>query len=72
MWIKVKYLRYLGAAPGIILLYTVLADKNWGLLGVAVFGIVIGGLLGYGIERLWFYVNRHPGGTRLSKFLIGR
>jgi hypothetical protein len=58
--------------PGFILLYTVIVDKNWGLLSVAIFAIVIMGLLGHGVERLWFYVNRHPGGTRLSKFLIGR
>jgi hypothetical protein len=70
--IKVKYLKYLFMVPGLVLLYTVLADKNWELLSVAIFAIIVGGLLGYGAERLWLYINRNPGGTRRSKFWIGK
>jgi hypothetical protein len=59
-------------APGLILLYTILIDQNWGLLGIAIFGIIVGALFGYGVERVWLYVNRNPGGTRWSKFWIGK
>jgi len=72
MPIKVKYIKYLFMVPGLILLYTALADRNWALLSASIFAIIVCGLLGYGVERLWFYVNRNPGGTRWSKFWIGR
>jgi hypothetical protein len=72
MWIKVKYFKYVCMVPGFLLLYTYVVDGKWGQVWGGVFAILIGGALGYGVERIWFYVNRHPGGTRLSKFLIGR
>jgi hypothetical protein len=59
-------------APGAIFLFVSLEDQNWADAGTALILTVILGLLGYGFERLWFYVNRHPGGTRWSKFWIGR
>jgi hypothetical protein len=72
MPIKVQYIRYLFALTGVLLLFAALSDKNWGLAGAAVLLTIGLGLLGYGVERLWFYINRNPGGTRLSRFLIGR
>ncbi len=72
MWIKLRYLKFVFMIPGSILLYIVFADRSWKLLGTAILAIVIGGVLGYGVERLYLYVNHNPGGTRWSKFLIGR
>jgi hypothetical protein len=57
---------------GVLFLFASLEDKNWVQAGVAIPLIAILGLFGYGIERLWFYINKHPGGTRWSKLLIGR
>jgi hypothetical protein len=72
MWIKLRYLKFVFMIPGSILLFTVFTDRSWHLLGTAILAIAIGGLLGYGVERLYLYVNHNPGGTRWSKFLIGR
>jgi DMSO reductase anchor subunit len=72
MPIKIHYFKYLCISIGLMLLYTAIADKDWNLAGVAVVATVFLGLFGYGVERLWFYINRNPGGTRLSRFLIGR
>ena len=70
--INIRSLKYLFALGGVILLYTSLSDKNWSLAGLAVLLTIGLGLLGYGSECLWLYINRNPGGTRLSRFLIGR
>lgn len=70
--INIHHLKYLFAAAGLILLYTSLSDKDWGLAVTAIFLTIGMWLFGYGVERLWLYINRSPGGTRLSKFLIGR
>jgi hypothetical protein len=57
---------------GVVLLFTSLEDKNWIQAGEAIPLIAVLGLFGYSIERLWFYINKSPGGTRWSKFWIGR
>lgn len=70
--IKVGFVKYLFAFGGVVLLFTSLSDKDWNLAGTAVLLIIGLWVLGYGFERLWLYINRNPGGTRLSRFLIGR
>lgn len=57
---------------GVLFLFASLEDKNWIQAGEALPLIAVLGLLGYGVERLWFYINKSPGGTRWSKFWIGR
>jgi hypothetical protein len=70
--INIRYIKFLFALGGIVLLFTSLADKDWNLAGTAVLLTIGLWFLGYGVERLWLYINRSPGGTRLSRFLIGR
>jgi hypothetical protein len=72
MPIKVRWIKYLFMMIGVLLLFASIEDKNWVRAEEAVPLIIALGLIGYGIERLWFYINRHPGGTRWSKFLIGK
>jgi hypothetical protein len=72
MPIWIKYLKYLFMVPGVIILYIVFADWNWHRSATAVLAIIAGGVLGYGAERVWLYLNRNPGGARWSKFWTGR
>jgi len=70
--INIRYIKVLFALGGVVLLSTSLSDKDWGLAGMAVLLTIGLWFFGYGVERLWLYVNRSPGGTRLSRLLIGR
>jgi hypothetical protein len=72
MPIKIRYIKYLFMLAGVVLFFTYLMDGKWGQAAEVIRAIIFLGLLGYGVERLWLYVNRSPGGTRWSRFLIGR
>jgi hypothetical protein len=72
MPIKVSWIKYLLMMIGVLFLFAALEDKNWIQAGEALPLIAILGLFGYGVERLWLYINKNPGGTRWSKFWIGR
>jgi hypothetical protein len=70
--VNIRYFKFLFALGGIVLLFAALSDKDWSLAGTAVLLTIGVWLLGCGVERLWLYINRSPGRTRLSRFLIGR
>lgn len=70
--VKIGFIKYLFALGGVVLLFTGISDKDWNLASTAVLAIIGLWMLGYGFERLWLYIHRSQGGTRLSRFLIGR
>jgi hypothetical protein len=72
MPIKIRYIKYLFILVGGALFFTYLLDGEWRQAAEAIPVIVLLGLFGYGVERLWLYVNRSSGGTRWSRFWIGR
>lgn len=72
MVIQVRFIKYLFMLGPAIVLLTSLEDKNWGNAAVGLAFIPVVGLLGYGLERLILYMSHSPGGTRWSRFWIGR
>jgi hypothetical protein len=64
MWVKIRYIKYLFMFSGVFFLFFSLKDKKWEQAAMAIPLTVFLGLLGYGLDRIWEYVNHSPGGTR--------